>query len=368
MKDKALEVLKIFENNGYMAYIVGGFVRDYIIGKKTLDIDICTNATPKEIIEIFDCVKISNFSYGSVNIVYKKVKFDVTTFRKDIKYEDNRKPIKIKYISDLKTDLLRRDFTINTLCMNSNGEIIDLLNSRVDLENKLIKTVSNPRYKIKEDSLRILRAIRFATILDFEIDSKTKKYLMKYGYLLKKLSKDRKKDELTKIFSSINKEKGRNLLLELKLDKYLEISNLKDITLCDDIIGIWSQLDVLNIYPFTKIEKDNINNIKELLNYKEIDVYTLYKYGLYLSTVVYDIKNKDKVILNEMYRNLPIYNSKEIDINPLDIANVLGREPGSYIKEIIEDLEKQIVYKTIDNTKEDIVRYIVSNYKETFLI
>lgn len=363
MKEKALEVLKIFEDNGYIAYIVGGFVRDYIIGKKTLDIDICTNATPKEIIEIFDCVKISDFSYGSVNIVYKKVKFDVTTFRKDIKYEDNRKPIKIKYISDLKIDLLRRDFTINTICMNSNGEIIDLLNSKIDIENKLIKTVSNPRYKIKEDSLRILRAIRFATILDFDIDSKTKKYLMKYGYLLKKLSGDRKKDELTKIFSSINKEKGRKLLIELKLDKYLDIPDLKDITLCDDIVGIWSQLNVLDIYPFTKIEKDNISKIMELLNYKEIDEYTLYKYGLYLATVVYDIKNKDKVILNELYRNLPIYNSKDINIKPIEIANVLKKEPGSYIKEIIEDLEKQIIYKTIANEKEEIVKYIVSNYE-----
>ena len=145
MKEKAFEVLKIFEANGYKAYIVGGFVRDYLIGRKTLDIDICTDATPKEIIEMFDCVKISDFSYGSVNIIYKKVKFDVTTFRKDIKYEDNRKPIKIKYISDLKHDLLRRDFTINTLCMDSSGKVLDILNVREDLDNKIIKTVSNPK-------------------------------------------------------------------------------------------------------------------------------------------------------------------------------------------------------------------------------
>lgn len=363
MKEKALEVLKIFEDNGYTAYIVGGFVRDYIIGRKTLDIDICTNATPKEIIELFDYVKISDFSYGSVNIVYKNIKFDVTTFRKDIKYEDNRKPIKIKYISNLKEDLLRRDFTINTLCMNSNGEIIDLLNGKKDIENKTIKTVTKFKNKIKEDSLRILRAIRFATILDFEIEEKTKKNILKYGYLLENLSNSRKKEELTKIFSSVNKEKGRNLILELKLDKYLGLYNLKDIKLCDDIIGIWSQFEGITDYPFTKIEKDNINKIKELLNYKEIDEYTLYNYGLYLSTVVYDIKNKDKVILNELHRNLPIYNSKEINITPIEISIVLEKEPGSYIKEIIKDLEKQIVYRTIKNNKEDIVDYIVNNYK-----
>ena len=365
MKEKALEVLKKFEEEGYNAYIVGGFVRDYLIGRKTLDIDICTNATPKEIMEIFEIVQVSDFSYGSVNIVYKKVKFDVTTFRKDIKYEDNRKPIKIKYIGNLKEDLLRRDFTINTLCMNSKGEIIDLLNGKIDIEKKLVKTVFNPRIKIKEDSLRILRAVRFATILDFNIEETTKKYLIKYGYLLEKLSGSRKKDELTKIFSSVNKEKGRKLLLELKLDKYLNLDNLNDIVLCDDIIGIWSQLKVENIYPFTKIEKENISRIKELLNYKEIDEYILYKYGLYLSTVVYNIKNKDKVILNEMYRNLPIYNNKEIDIKPLEIAYILNERPGKYIKDIIEDLEKQIVYKKLENKKEEIITYVLEKYKDS---
>ena len=363
MREKALEVLKIFENNGFQAYIVGGFVRDYLLDRKTLDIDICTNATPKDIIKIFDYVKVSDFSYGSITIVYKKIKFDVTTFRKDIKYEDNRKPIKIKYISNLNDDLLRRDFTINTLCMDSNGNIIDLLNGKIDLENRIVKTVSNPKYKIKEDSLRILRAVRFATILDFNIEEKTRKYLIKYGYLLEKLSVNRKKDELTKIFSSVNKEKGRKLLLELKLDKYLKISNLKDIVLCDDIIGIWSQLEMKDTYPFTKLEKENISKIRELLNYSEIDEYILYKYGLYLSTVVYDIKNRDKIILNEMHRNLPIYNSKEINITALEIAYLLNERPGSYIKEIINDLEKQIVYKYIRNDKEEIAKYIIENYK-----
>jgi len=363
MKEKALEVLKKFEEKGYNAYIVGGYVRDYVLGRKTLDIDICTNATPKEIIELFDRVQVSDFSYGSVTIFYKKIKFDVTTFRKDIKYEDNRKPVKIKYISNLKDDLLRRDFTINTLCMNSNGEIIDLLNGKIDIENKLIKTVLTPRIKIKEDSLRILRGVRFATILNFEIEEKTKKYLIKYGYLLEKLSANRKKEELTKIFTSINKERGRKLLIELKLDKHLKLYNLKDITLCDDIIGIWSQLDVINHYPFTKLEKESITKIKELLNYKEIDEYTLYKYGLYLSTVVYDIKKKDKVTLNEMYRNLPIYNSKEINITPLEISYLLNEKPGSYIKEIIMNIEKQIIYRNINNDKEEIMEFIVDNYK-----
>ena len=205
MKQKALEVLNILSDRGYESYLVGGYVRDLILNRKTNDIDICTSATPKEIVEIFDDVIISDMQYGSVIIVYKGCKFDTTTFRKDIKYEDNRKPIKIKYIKNIKKDLIRRDFTINTFCIDKNGNIIDMLNVKNDIDNKILKTVGNPKYRIKEDSLRILRGIRFATMLELNIDDKTKYYLSKYGYLLKGLSINRKKEELDKIFSSKNK-------------------------------------------------------------------------------------------------------------------------------------------------------------------
>ena len=137
MEEKALEILKILNNNHYEAYVVGGYVRDTLLNRKTNDIDICTSATPKEILQIFDNVSISDMQYGSVVVAYKGYNFDITTFRKEIKYESNRKPVKIKYIKDLKKDLLRRDFTINTLCMNSNGDIIDILNIKNDMKNEL---------------------------------------------------------------------------------------------------------------------------------------------------------------------------------------------------------------------------------------
>ena len=228
MYKKAIEVLNKFFENGYLAYIVGGYPRDNLLGIKTKDIDICTNAKPKEIIELFDTDVSNDVKYGSVKIIYKSCLFDVTTFRKDIKYEGNRKPVKIKYINDLKKDLLRRDFTINTICIDKDGNYIDILNSRDDIENKVIRTVGNPRYRLKEDSLRILRAVRFASILNFKLDDKTKNYIIKYGYLVKSLSGVRKKEELNKIFASPNKELSKKLIIDLGLDKYLGIKNMSD--------------------------------------------------------------------------------------------------------------------------------------------
>lgn len=361
MYNRALEVLNILFDKGYLAYIVGGYPRDMVLGIKSNDIDICTNATPKEIIDIFDTENISDTSYGSVRVVYKNYHFDVTTFRKDIKYENNRKPVKVKYINDLKKDLLRRDFTINTMCIDKNGNLIDMLGAREDIDKKIIKTVGNPRYRIKEDSLRILRAIRFAGVLDFEIDSKTFSYIKKYGYLLKSLSYSRKKEELNKIFASANKEKARELILGSGIDKYLGISNLSEIVLCDDIIGIWSQLEVDEEYPFSKVEKEMIKNIRRM-NMEEFNEYTVYKYGLYVSSVVGSIKGISYKDINDIYHDLVITSRRDIDIKAMDIANALNSKPGKYISDIFNEIEYLIVMKKIKNNKEDIIRYIKKKY------
>ena len=361
MYNRALEVLNILFDKGYLAYIVGGYPRDMVLEIKSNDIDICTNATPKEIIDIFDTENISDTNYGSVRVIYKNYHFDVTTFRKEIKYENNRKPIKVKYINDLKKDLLRRDFTINTMCIDKDGNLIDMLGAREDIDKKIIKTVGNPRYRIKEDSLRILRAIRFASVLDFEIDSKTFNYIKKYGYLLKNLSYSRKKEELNKIFASVNKEKARWMIIDSGIDRYLGISNLSEIVLCDDIIGIWSQLEVDEEYPFSKVEKEMIKNIRRM-NLEEFNEYTVYKYGLYVSSVVGSIKGISYKDINDIYHDLVITSRRDIDIKAMDIANALNSKPGKYISDIFNEIEYLIVMKKIRNNKEDIIKYIKKHY------
>ena len=255
MFNSSLKLLRKIEKYGFQAYIVGGYVRDLYLGRKSADVDICTNATPKDLKEIFKDSMLPKEKYGSVTVIYNKVHYEITTFRKDLKYENNRLPVKIKYINDLKDDLRRRDFTINTLCIDSEGNLIDLLSSSKDLKDQVIKTVGIAKTKIKEDSLRILRAVRFATILNFKLDEDLKKSIKKYAYTLRSLSYHRKKEELDKIFSSSNAKYGISLILELELDKYLELKNLKNVVITSNSIGIWAQLDVLDKYDFTSNEK-----------------------------------------------------------------------------------------------------------------
>ena len=362
MLNTALKVLNKIEDHGFKAYIVGGYVRDYLLSRDSLDIDIATNATPMDIKQIFNDIFIPKMEYGSVTVFYHNIRFEITTFRKEYTYLNNRKPIDFEYINDLKEDLLRRDFIINTICMNSNGDIIDLLDGKKDLEKKEINTVGNSYEKFNEDSLRILRAVRFATILDFKLSDEVKNAIKKTKGNLVNLSYQRKKDELDKIFSSSNAKYGISLLKELELDKELEIYNLDEINLNVDIIGIWALLDTSDKYPFSKSEKELIHKIREAMDEDNLSNEVLYQYGLYVNSIAGVLKGIDKKKITTKYEKLPITNKKDINITSKEIMETLNKKSGIYIKEIYNDLINLILNEKIENDNEVIKEYILKNY------
>lgn len=362
MLGRALKFIREIESYGYKAYIVGGFVRDHILGLDSNDIDICTNATPKEIIDIFDDSCLPNEEYGSVTVIKYSTRFEITTFREEINYIDNRKPSKIKYVDDLEKDLLRRDFTINSFCMDKDGKIIDLLNAREDLNNRIIRTIGNAEERFEEDVLRILRAIRFATVLDFNLDDSVIQAIVNKKGLLKNLSRNRKKEELDKIFSSSNYIKGIDILINLGLDKELELYNLSKAKNADNPIGIWSILNVLDKYPFSSSERDLITKVNEVMDKDNLDAFTLYKYGLYVNSVAGQIKGIDKKDITEAYNNLPIYKKEEINITTDEILEILNKKPDKFLSDIYNDLVNNILYGKIGNNKTEIENYIRKNY------
>ena len=364
INEVALKVLKEINNNGYEAYLVGGYPRDLYIGKESIDYDICTNATPKELKDIFGETVIPQEQYGSVTLILNDNRFEITTYRREIKYLNNRKPIEIEYIDNLLDDLKRRDFTMNTMCIDANGNYIDLLNGKIDIDNKIIRTVGDANYKIFEDSLRILRAIRFATVLKYNLSDDLKNAIKNNKELLKKLSYYRKKEELDKIFSSPNVLYGINLIKELELQEILDIPNIDNIVPTTYLVGIWAQLDCLDKYLFNNAEKETIIAINELINKDLLDYNNLYQYGLYVSTIVGQIKGIDSHIITEKYNNLSIKNKTDIKIKPIDICNLLSKKPGPYIKEIMCDIENKLVNKKLENNEVDLKKYILNNYNK----
>ena len=200
-------IINTLEKNGYEAYAVGGCVRDAIIGKEPNDWDITTNATPMQVKKLFKHTIDTGIQHGTVTIMIDKVGYEVTTYRIDGKYADGRHPDKVEFTVSLKEDLKRRDFTINAMAYNDTRGIIDLFGGIEDLKEGIVKCVGNPYNRFDEDALRILRAFRFAAVLNFEVEEKTKKAAGDLAENLNKISKERIRTELDKLIMSDTPEK-----------------------------------------------------------------------------------------------------------------------------------------------------------------
>ena len=200
-------IINTLEKNGYEAYAVGGCVRDAIIGKEPNDWDITTNATPMQVKKLFKHTIDTGIQHGTVTIMIDKVGYEVTTYRIDGKYADGRHPDKVEFTVSLEEDLKRRDFTINAMAYNDTKGIIDLFGGIEDLKEGIVKCVGNPYNRFDEDALRILRAFRFAAVLNFEVEEKTKKAAGDLAENLNKISKERIRTELDKLIMSDTPEK-----------------------------------------------------------------------------------------------------------------------------------------------------------------
>ena len=186
---------KTFKENGFSIFEVGGSVRDEILGIEVFDFDFATDATPEDMMKFLKDTNDTFAKYGCIKYKGEHGRAEITTFRVEEEYDDFRHPTKIKFVKSLKEDYLRRDFTINAIYKDVDGNIYDPANGVKDIKNKVIRFIGEPEKRIKEDPLRILRAKRFASKLGFEIEPKTAKAMEKLSYLLEKLNPDKIKEE-----------------------------------------------------------------------------------------------------------------------------------------------------------------------------
>lgn len=201
---KADFILNKLKEKGFESFIVGGCVRDLILGNIPKDYDITTNAKPNEIIDTFKDYKtiLTGIKYGTVTVVIDKTPFEITTYRKENEYINNRKPKSVEFLSSIDEDLYRRDFTINSMAYNNDKKLIDLYDGLNDIKNGIIRAIGNKDEKFEEDAIRILRAYRFAGRYDWEIEEETKKSMIKNMNLLNNIAKERIIPELKEIFES----------------------------------------------------------------------------------------------------------------------------------------------------------------------
>ena len=226
--ENVIKIASLLRENGFEAYAVGGCIRDALMGREPADWDLTTNATPYEMIEIFSRSDIktipTGLKHGTVTLLIGNNTYECTTYRIDGEYNDSRHPENVTFTRNIGNDLGRRDFTINALAGNplsSENQIVDLFSGMSDIEDKIVRCVGDPQKRFSEDALRILRAVRFSTVLGFELDCDTERAAEELGERLEYVSAERKSIELEKILLSDNADCGIELLLKLKLAKYI---------------------------------------------------------------------------------------------------------------------------------------------------
>lgn len=217
---KVQYIIQALTDNGFEAYAVGGCVRDMLLGKNPEDWDITTSAKPHEVKRIFKRTVDTGIVHGTVTVLLDKEHYEVTTYRLDGIYEDNRHPKEVSFTGNLEEDLKRRDFTINAMAYNPEQGVIDLFGGRKDLNDRLICCVGNASERFDEDALRILRAVRFSAQLDFAIEEETKKAIMGKAEHLRNISAERIRTELTKLLISDHPDRLR-LLYEMGISKVI---------------------------------------------------------------------------------------------------------------------------------------------------
>ncbi len=207
--------LKMLFDAGYKAYVVGGAVRDELMKRRPKDYDICTSARPEETKRVFSKYKLipKGEKFGTVCVVIGRTPVEITTFRRDGRYSDKRHPTGVEFSNELEDDLSRRDFTVNALAYSEDEGIIDLYSGKADIENGIIRTVGDPRARFSEDALRIMRALRFAATLGFEMHEETARAAKELAPTLNSISAERVRDELLKFIMA---DRAGDYLLKYK--------------------------------------------------------------------------------------------------------------------------------------------------------
>ncbi|GEN45136.1 CCA tRNA nucleotidyltransferase [Alkalibacillus haloalkaliphilus] len=390
---KARNVIQVLEDNGYEAYFVGGSVRDYLLDVPVGDIDIATNAKPDEMLSLFERTVPVGIEHGTVLILDGDHEFEVTTYRVEGEYDDFRRPDSVEFVRDITLDLSRRDFTINAMAMNLDGDIIDPYGGQEHLLQKEIHTVGQPKDRFTEDALRMLRAVRFASQLNFEIAHDVNDAIIEYGPLINHVAVERIQVELFKMFKGVGLKQGLHSLNSTQLYKSLPVfkeehslltrlnETVKNPIPFENVmiatLTLLSQEHDLNnwvkAYKLSnKLKKESLhllncydeyrrNGINETLVYQLTADY----FGHFVELVfIIDQVSIDASELTTLFEQLPIRTRSDLAVTGHDIMSMFPNEKrGPWIGEYLSNIEQLVLQSKLINNRTEIERQ-VKRWKE----
>ncbi|KRL01219.1 cca-adding enzyme (trna nucleotidyltransferase) [Liquorilactobacillus capillatus DSM 19910] len=380
--EEAKEVLNAIQHAGFEAYFVGGSVRDTILNLKIHDVDIATSAYPSEVKRIFKKTVDTGIEHGTVTVLDHGRAYEITTFRTESTYQDFRRPDHVEFVRSLKDDLKRRDLTINALAMKPDGEVIDHFEGLRDLKEGMIRAVGVAEERFHEDALRMMRAVRFASQLDFIIEKKTLNAIHHNAHLLSNVAVERIHVEWVKLLLGKNPQAGLKDFMATELYHYCplfsdkkqvfnKLMNLNSSQLTEEEAA-WTLLCYLSnlassgvkeLLRAWKSSNSLISNVivatelVTLIRQQKMDSWTYYRSGLHCLRIANEVAvilgfgiNED--ILEQKYAALPIKDKHELQVDGGLLINRLKMKPGPQLGVILERLEHQVVNGELDNQQD----------------
>lgn len=394
------DIIDTLEKAGFEAYIVGGCVRDYLLGDTPKDWDITTSALPEETKSLFPHTYDTGIAHGTITIVKDKTNYEVTTYRIDGSYSDFRRPDDVTYTKKIEEDLSRRDFTMNAIAYNEKKGFQDPYNGIEDINAKIIKGVGNPDKRFNEDALRMLRAVRFSARLNFKIEEKTYRSIIKNAPLIKNISVERIRDEVTKLLLSPNPEKitelkNTGLLKEIlpEINEYIYdgckivkiLKTLKENKISDAsvfyscVLYNLTDKEACSIMRNLKFDTKTVKEASALVKYSktrtETEKYeirkTLYKTGKELYKKIIETKkaiffnSKEELLalsaaenlLSEIICNNDCYSLKTLKINGNILKNI-GITNGREIGETLNSCLEMVFQNPEKNREDDLINFV----------
>lgn len=373
--------------HGYEAYFVGGSVRDYLLNRPINDVDITTDALPDDIENIFDKTIDVGKEHGTIVVLLNKKPFEVTTYRIEGDYSNFRRPDQVFFTTKLSDDLSRRDFTINAMAMTKDMEIYDPYKGQEDLKARVIRTVGRAENRFSEDALRMLRAVRFMSQLDFDLSQEVRFSIQDNCHLLEHIAVERSVVELEKLYQGKNPEAAKKVMSESELTCYLPFFKNVSLTnflsakvnsLANEIVlQIYNDKDLLGhlseLKPSNKL-KDYVNNSLSLIKSlaEDIDSRILaFKFDKDILTGVYNI-NKENQILSKAAslllteainkkESLVIKTRSELKIDGKILMDVFNMKGGPWLKEALNVIEAKVLTGEVKNQQTDIINWVKEN-------
>ena len=389
---QAIPVLERLKQAGYEAYFVGGSVRDALLGKPIADVDIATSATPLEVKAIFHSTIDIGIEHGTVLVLEQGNGYEITTFRTEAEYEDFRHPSSVTFVRSLEEDLKRRDFTINALAIGLEDTLVDFFCGVEDLQQGIIRCVGEPLERFNEDALRMVRAVRFVSQLNFELDTKTKQAIYELRKNLKQVAVERIRVEWLKLLTGPARQQGIQFFVETKLyescplleDKERELQQFANNTAVQlTAIQAWilwlyymnvSEQEVSKWLKAWKCSNQEIEQTKQGLTAlrerltKKWDFDMAYRcleeVALQIEPLLISIGGTTQIeSMQEIYQQLPIRTVADIALNGNDIKQLLQLEKnGAVIGQALQSMKEAILAGTLKNNPKELKQFLLENF------